>query len=76
MEFPARNDRHATQQNKKKQRENRAAFKDLDARNDASEWEIAGVISCPKNGQDYGIFMIDSSAVATMKTSNPAQNDL
>jgi hypothetical protein len=26
--------------------------------------------------QDYKIFMIDSSAVPTMKTRNPAQNDL
>jgi len=26
--------------------------------------------------QDYSIFMIDSSVVAIMKSSNPAQNDL
>jgi hypothetical protein len=34
---------------RKSKGENRAGFKDLDARNDASEWEIAGVISCSKN---------------------------
>jgi hypothetical protein len=36
MEFPARNERHATQQKRKKQRRKRADFKDLNARNDAS----------------------------------------
>ena len=35
MEFPARNDRHATQQKKKKQRGKLVDFKDLHARNDA-----------------------------------------
>jgi hypothetical protein len=39
---------YTTQQEKAKKK-NRAAFKDLDARNDASECEPAGVISCSKN---------------------------
>jgi hypothetical protein len=35
MEFPARNERHATQQKKKKQRGKLVDFKDLHARNNA-----------------------------------------
>src|SRR5262245_27084680 len=37
MENPARNEVHATQQAKKKQRGNRGEFRDLHARNDACE---------------------------------------
>jgi hypothetical protein len=36
MEFPARNERHATQQEKKKQRGKSVYIKDLHARNAAS----------------------------------------
>jgi hypothetical protein len=39
---------YTTKQEKAKGK-NCAGFKDLDARNDASEWAPAGVISCSKN---------------------------
>ena len=39
---------YTTKEEKAKEK-NLAAFKDLDARNDASKWELAGVISCSKN---------------------------
>jgi hypothetical protein len=38
---------YTTKEEKAKEK-NRAAIKDLDARNDASKGEIAGVISCSK----------------------------
>jgi hypothetical protein len=49
MEFPARNADMLHNKTRKSKGENRAAFKYLDARNDASECELAGVISCSKN---------------------------
>ncbi|HEX5966059.1 MAG TPA: hypothetical protein VFY51_09005 [Pyrinomonadaceae bacterium] len=39
---------YTTKEEKAKEK-NLAAFKDLDARNDASKGEVAGVISCAKN---------------------------
>jgi Tol biopolymer transport system component len=42
--------------------------------------KLEGLTTCKitvkKSRQDYGIFMIDSSAVPIRKTSNPVQNDL
>jgi hypothetical protein len=57
MEFPARNDRHATQQKKKKQRGKLVDFKDLHARNNARH--------------DYRINMIHITKYALVNSVNP-----
>jgi hypothetical protein len=57
MEFPARNERHATQQKKKKQRGKLVDFKDLHARNNAR--------------QDYRINMIHITKYDLANSVNP-----
>ena len=73
MEFPARNERHATQQKKKKQRRKTLLLSKIYMQ---EMMQAKARQQVQKIRQDYSIFMIDSSVVAIMKSSNPAQNDL
>ena len=77
MEFPARNEGHATQQKKKKQRRKTVLISKIYMQEMMQAKESRQPqLPAQKFRQDYRIFMMDSSAVPIMKSSNPAQNDL